>query len=65
MKTFKLKEVTLIILLRIILTAVLVYFIYGETGPVTSFAFVLMAITNEALALWMRNVKDCIKALKI
>jgi len=45
------------------LTAILLYFIYGETGLVTTFTFFLMAIKDEAMAYWMRTAQNCLNAL--
>lgn len=53
----------MIIFVRLILTAILIWFIYDETGPVTAFIFFLMAIKDEAMAHWMRNVRKCIEQL--
>jgi hypothetical protein len=58
-------EAILKIFIRLILTSVLIYFIYGETGPVTAFAFFLAAIKDEAMAYWMRHAQGCFEQLKI
>lgn len=49
------------IFIRIALTAVLLWAVYGETGAWTTAAFALIALTNELTALWMRGVDDALK----
>ena len=49
------------IFIRIALTAVLLWAIYGETGAWTTVAFALIALTNELTALWMRGVNEALK----
>ena len=49
------------IFIRIALTAVLLWAVYGETGAWTTVAFALIALTNELTALWMRGVNEALK----
>ncbi len=50
-------------IVRIILSVVLIYFVYTETGPFTTIAFSLVMIAIEILQAWMRNVNDVLKML--
>lgn len=46
------------ILVRLTLTAVLVYFVYLETGGVTAFAVALMALNNEITAFLLKSMRE-------
>jgi len=45
-----------IITVRLIITAICLYFVYGETGPVTTLMLTLNAITFEVIAYYIREV---------
>jgi hypothetical protein len=46
------------IAIRLTLTAVIVYYVYLETGPVTAFAFSLVTLNNEMTAVLLKNLRE-------
>lgn len=51
-------------LVRVIITCVCLYFVYQETGGVTTFLFAMLAITNEIMAHWMRHTQRVLNDMR-
>ncbi len=49
------------IIIRLLLTAVLLYFIYFETGPLTVVFFALIALTFEAYSYSFKIITEAMK----
>jgi hypothetical protein len=47
---------TVITAIRIMISLVMLYFVYGETGPVTTTAMLLILTTNECTTKWIRDI---------
>ena len=45
-------------IVRILLSVVLLYFVYGETGVATTIAMTLMILSVELISLIMRRILD-------
>lgn len=50
-------------IIRVFLTCVCLWYVFHETGGVTTFLFGLMALTNEAMAFWMRETQKVLNKL--
>lgn len=48
---------------RILLTLILCYFIYFETGPATTFVVFLISVSIELISFWMREVNKVLDVL--
>ena len=51
------------IYIRILLSSVLLWFVYGETGPWTTAAIGFMTLSIESFAYWMRLTNKNMKRL--
>lgn len=59
-----LRRMIMIMSMRLIVAAILIYFIYFEAGLATACAFLWMTIKDESFAHWMRHAQRHIKELK-
>ena len=57
------------IAIRVILSIVMLYFIYPETGAITTIAFALMFISSELQSVFMtktnQNLRDMLELVKL
>ena len=55
----------LVLILRVLLAGVLLWFVYGETGWATTLALSLIYVNTEATNFWIRLTQDNIDMLVV
>ena len=55
----------LVLMLRVLLAGVLLWFVYGETGWATTLALSLIYVNTEATDFWVRSTQKNIDMLVI
>ena len=55
----------LVLILRVLLAGVLLWFVYGETGWATTLALALIYVNTEATEFWVRLTQNNIDMLVI